>query len=91
MDGAYKRHLATPHLQRSLVHVDRPEEVPHAELERRLRPLLIQALPEGIRRGLLSRGTVSCSEVLLEAMVDVARFVAKKRQCCARCPLNLHF
>ena len=63
---AYKRHLSTPYLQRTTVRIDRPEEIQCAELERRLRPLLVQALPENMRRGLLVRGTLSCAEIPLE-------------------------
>ena len=50
VEEAYRRHLATPYLQRSAVKVTDPEDVPFPQLERRLRPLLVQALPEGLRR-----------------------------------------
>ena len=72
VESAYRRHLASPYMQRSTIRVEDPHDVVYPDLERRLRPLLLQALTEGLRRGLLMRNTTACAEVLLELMIDAA-------------------
>ena len=72
VDDAYRGHLSTPYMERSLVKVADAGLVSHPDLEGRLRPLLMQAVPENFKRGLLMRGTVTCAEILLDLMVDAA-------------------
>ena len=72
VDEAYQRHLSTPYMERSLVKVVNAGVVSHPDLEGRLRPLLMQAVPENFKRGLLMRGTITCAEILLDLMVDAA-------------------
>ena len=72
VDEAYQRHLSTPYMERSLVKVVNAGVVSHPDLKGRFRPLLMQAVPENFKRGLLMRGTITCAEILLDLMVDAA-------------------
>eukprot|EP00975_Prorocentrum_lima_P047314 9893333-Prorocentrum_lima.AAC.1 len=53
-------------MQPSTVRIPNPESVAYPDVERRRRPRFIQVVPEGLRRTLLIRNTISCAEILLD-------------------------
>eukprot|EP00971_Amphidinium_carterae_P169429 3356775-Amphidinium_carterae.2 len=72
VEDAYQRHLRAPYLDKSSVKVD-PTIVPEVMfIESRLRPMLLQAIPEMLKKVLLQRGTTSVCEILFELTVDAA-------------------
>eukprot|EP00971_Amphidinium_carterae_P326901 6457973-Amphidinium_carterae.1 len=72
VDDAYQKHLRAPYLDKSSVRVGSTVLPEVMFVENRLRPMLLQVIPEILRKVLLQRGTTSVCEIFYELTVDAA-------------------